>query len=70
MSNVEKFPRPRTYRIPKKYLEMLDYAEFVIPDKPIPGILLIDARMLNKLQDLLADQALGKQFQVLLVPTM
>ena len=70
MSNVEKFPRPRTYRIPKKYFELLDYADLVIPDKPIPGILLIDARMIIKIQELMADPAFAKQYQVLIVPTM
>ena len=68
MSNVEKFMRPRTYRIPKQYLEVLENVEFVIPDKPIPGILLIDAKMVGRLQELVKDPAFAGQFQILVVP--
>jgi len=67
MENMQIMGR-RIYRIPRKFVDVLDTAEFVFPDHPIPGILLLDATMLGRIQELANDPAFAKQFQVLVVP--
>ena len=69
MPAVEKLLRPKMgYRIPRRFIDLLDSEVVVIPDHILIGIPVIDAVMIGKLQELAKDKAFQEQFQVMIVP--
>jgi hypothetical protein len=58
--------RAMAFTIPKEFLKQFDEARILFP--PYPGLLIIDARMLGKVQELMRNPAMAEQFEVMLVP--
>jgi hypothetical protein len=52
--------------IPREFLRQFDEARILFP--PYPGLLILDLRMLEKVQELMRMPAMAEQFEVMLVP--
>jgi hypothetical protein len=52
--------------IPKEFLAQFEEARILFP--PYPGLLLLDARMLERVQELMRMPAMAERFEVMLVP--
>jgi len=54
--------------IPLKYFKTFEEARIVF--KPYPGLMILDAAMLEKVRAMMADEQFNKQFDVVIVPKM
>ena len=52
--------------IPLKYLRAFEEARIIF--KPYPGLLILDASMLEKVKAMMLDKQFAKQFEVVIVP--
>jgi len=61
-------PKGGVSAIPLKYLRAFDEARIIF--KPYPGLLILDASMLERVKQMMLDQQFAEQFEVVIVPKM
>lgn len=61
-------PRGPAGAIPLKYFKAFEEARIVF--KPYPGLLILDASMLERIKEMMHDVEFNKQFDVVIVPKM
>jgi|MudIll2142460700_1097286.scaffolds.fasta_scaffold523954_2 hypothetical protein len=61
-------PKGGVGAVPLKYLKAFDEARIVF--KPYPGLLILDASMLERVREMMLDQQFAEQFEVAIVPKM
>jgi len=61
-------PKGGAGAIPLKYFRAFEEARIVF--KPYPGLLILDASMLERIKDMMHDVEFNKQFDVVIVPKM
>jgi hypothetical protein len=61
-------PKSGAGAIPLRYLRAFEEARIIF--KPYPGLLILDASMLEKVKEVMLDEQFAKQFDVVIVPKM
>jgi hypothetical protein len=61
-------PKGGAGAIPLKYFRAFEEARIVF--KPYPGLLILDASMLERVKAMINDEQFAKQFDVVIVPKM
>jgi hypothetical protein len=61
-------PRGGGGAIPLKYFRNFEEARIIF--KPYPGLLILDASMLERVKAIMLDEQFAKQFDVVIVPKM
>jgi hypothetical protein len=61
-------PRGGPGAVPLKYFKAFEEARIVF--RPYPGLLILDASMLERVKAIMNDEQFAKQFDVVIVPKM
>ena len=61
-------PKVGAGAIPLKYFRAFEEARIIF--KPYPGLMILDASMLERVKAIMADKQFAKQFDVVIVPKM